>query len=328
MKVVPAEPHHSDLVKKAFHTDREIRPKTHVSYLAKPEVSDFHCQRLLERLQDCDQEPGIQLFVNDEQVQAIAGITSSEWHQTVFGVPYHKIQPFYCFRQKREDIQSIVQWLRSIIKSHEAGVYSTRLETHQANLIYEMIRAGFVPVGTSIRMVHSINRHARIDKIDPVQYDNLIVREFENQDLGTVQNIGRSGHTHSHFSCEARFSQSQVQQIFTEWIEKCVHGLAQKVLVAEKEDQIAGFAILLTTSSLEPYINKRIGVIDFIVVDPRYQGSGVGRALLQGSFAWFASRVDLIELRTMADNLPAIRFYENNGFRILSSDQYVHFWND
>jgi ribosomal protein S18 acetylase RimI-like enzyme len=140
-----------------------------------------------------------------------------------------------------------------------------------------------------------------------------------------LQAMITKSHKHSHFFREVRFPQEKTKELFAEWIRKCAGGLADIIFVAEKNESIIGFCSLLSNTSLLNFIHKKVGIIDFIVVDETAQGLGIGKSLLDRTFAHFAD-TGLIELRTMADNIGAIRFYHHNGFSILSSDQYYHYW--
>ncbi|MGC9329623.1 MAG: GNAT family N-acetyltransferase, partial [Candidatus Hinthialibacter sp.] len=118
----------------------------------------------------------------------------------------------------------------------------------------------------------------------------------------------------------------RVRNLFADWIAQCAASSAYRITVAEQKGRVIGFCSSFVQKSLQTYIRRAIGIIDFIVVDSCIQGRGIGRALLKAAFDEFQPEVDCVELRTMADNLQAIRFYEKHGFRMLSADQHLHYW--
>ncbi len=326
MDIFPASEDHGHLVEKAFAAERDQRFTRYVDYMALPAVSDFHAQRVLNQLKKADSEKQQFIVIDHDRMVAYFSIQPSSWHAQHFGHPYYKLHPFYCMAEDEKQLEGVVSELMKKTKQQSSGVFSTRIDAFQAGLIYTMIKHGFVQVGTSMRMVKSMPDPLSVDKENSNKYDTIHLREFESKDLPAIQDIGRYNHTHSHFFCERQFSHDKVRELFAEWLYKCVTGVAQQVFVADIEGKVAGFATLLIGNALVPFIDKRIGVIDFIVVDRRYQGKGVGRALLNKAMNWFAGRVEIVELRTMADNLSALRFYESNGFRVLSADQHLHCW--
>ncbi|MBD3265559.1 GNAT family N-acetyltransferase [bacterium] len=180
-------------------------------------------------------------------------------------------------------------------------------------------------MGTSIRMIHPTNKSLKVDTLESNQYDRLNIRIFRHDDLPLLQEMIIRCHKHSHFFREPRFQLEESKKLFAGWMEKCAKGLAERIYIAEDNNKLLGFCSLLSNKSLLNFINKKIGIIDFIVVDESAQGRGVGKSLLNTAFSFF-QEFDFIELRTMADNIGAIRFYQKNGFFILSADEYYHFW--
>jgi GNAT superfamily N-acetyltransferase len=95
-----------------------------------------------------------------------------------------------------------------------------------------------------------------------------------------------------------------------EFDEHLKHPELHRLWVAELEGQVRGFCGLLIRgeeSELEP-----------IVVDPSFRSRGVGALLAQQAIS--ASRglgVKYVNVRPVARNLEAIRFFHREGFRLL-----------
>jgi len=95
-----------------------------------------------------------------------------------------------------------------------------------------------------------------------------------------------------------------------EFDEHLKHPQLHRLWVAEFGHQVLGFCGLLVRgeeSELEP-----------IVVDPRYRSRGIGALLAQQAIA--ESRrlgVKYVNVRPVARNLEAIRFFHREGFRLL-----------
>jgi len=98
--------------------------------------------------------------------------------------------------------------------------------------------------------------------------------------------------------------------------------LSNKVLVAEKNNSVVGF-IILSMKTLEdvPY-----GVIDLIAVDPNERSLGIGKLLLLKALSWFSSKVSSVYVGTQANNIPAVRLYEGNGFKLVEAEATLHLW--
>ena len=62
---------------------------------------------------------------------------------------------------------------------------------------------------------------------------------------------------------------------------------------------------------------QRIVNIVRLMIDSRFQGRGLGRALLAATVEWintFAPSVEVIRISTLPDNIAAISLYESFGF--------------
>jgi ribosomal protein S18 acetylase RimI-like enzyme len=88
------------------------------------------------------------------------------------------------------------------------------------------------------------------------------------------------------------------------------------LLVAEQDEQVIGYAY----GAIEGYdymaLRGPAAVIHDLIVDPRYRGRGVGRALLSAIIAALTARkAPRVILSTADRNASAQRFFERAGFR-------------
>ncbi len=83
----------------------------------------------------------------------------------------------------------------------------------------------------------------------------------------------------------------------------------QYVLVGEEEGEIAAFA----SGTIDP--DTRLGYIDLLAVDRRFQGKGYGRTMLRGMLAWMKQRGAVhAHLECLADNEAGNALYRSEGF--------------
>jgi ribosomal protein S18 acetylase RimI-like enzyme len=87
------------------------------------------------------------------------------------------------------------------------------------------------------------------------------------------------------------------------------------VLVATDQGTVAGYIQLRRPSPLDS--NAHVWQINGIAVDPRYQGRGVGKALVEATIREIDSRGGRrITLRVLSTNSAAQRLYESCGFTV------------
>ncbi len=68
---------------------------------------------------------------------------------------------------------------------------------------------------------------------------------------------------------------------------------------------------------------SRIVNIVRLMVDARYQGRGLGRAILTETFRWigsFSPPADVLRISTLAENEPALGLYLSMGFEIKGTE--------
>lgn len=312
-------------IENAFARFDEQRKSAAVGYLKHEGITHFHRDRMVKAAKQPNLKYPIYAVTDKHEIIAIVGSSYSAWHEKIYDVPYYKINPLYVFSNQPDQIQELLRRIRTELCTKQKAVYTLRIDAQQYGLSYEMTRQGFAFVGCSLR--YHVGEH-QLKEMDESEKSNnpITIRDYDIDDLLSVQYIAKSGHRHSHFFQEPKFGFEQTQDLFSQWIEKCANGAGERIWVAEQDGEIVGFSSCLLSRALYPYIQKNIGVIDFIVVGSNVQGVGVGRCLLQHTLRWFRDRVDDVELRTMADNLQAIRFYESHGFRVLSADHHFHLW--
>jgi len=89
-------------------------------------------------------------------------------------------------------------------------------------------------------------------------------------------------------------------ELYEEWLEG--------FLVAEKDEEVIGFVVLVLTPEGE-------GRVFAIAVDSRYRGKGVGRALLKAAFNTLRKRkIGYVRLEVRVSNSIAQRLYRSMGF--------------
>ncbi|MBN1762706.1 MAG: ribosomal protein S18-alanine N-acetyltransferase [Methanomicrobia archaeon] len=118
------------------------------------------------------------------------------------------------------------------------------------------------------------------------------LREFEKPDIRRVMEIE-----------EVSFLEGDAAlylDLYEEW--------PRGFLVAEHEDRVIGFAVLVLTPEGD-------GRIFAIAVDAQYRGRGVGRALLKAAFNTLRKRqIGFVQLEVRVNNYIAQQLYRSTGF--------------
>ncbi len=104
---------------------------------------------------------------------------------------------------------------------------------------------------------------------------------------------------------------SDLPEILLGEIEEAIRSPRFRVLVAEQEDQLLGFA--LAEIQHEP---PRPAWIHELYVVPRLRRSGVGRRLVAATLEWFGAEAsERILVRVESENAEARAFWDAHGFK-------------
>ena len=104
-----------------------------------------------------------------------------------------------------------------------------------------------------------------------------------------------------------------------EQIGQWLAGPASTVLVAEREGEVIGLALLLPRppSPFAGAVPRKVVVLDNLVVRADRRDRGIGRRLVAASMDWARGQgASHVELGVHAVNRHALRFYERLGFSV------------
>jgi ribosomal protein S18 acetylase RimI-like enzyme len=146
----------------------------------------------------------------------------------------------------------------------------------------------------------------------------VVVRAATHAD---VPALGRLGallvRTHHEFDPD-RFvpATPRTERGYGSWLSSQLDEPDVVVLVAEREDEVVGYAYAGVEGPDYMTLRGPAGVIHDLVVAPEHRRRGIGRLLLDGALDALATRgVPRAVLSTAARNASARRLFERAGFR-------------
>jgi len=137
----------------------------------------------------------------------------------------------------------------------------------------------------------------------------IIARVGGLDDVPIIRKIATDLFRESRFYHDPFFSDQEADMIYQAWAENSLKGFADRVFLIEDK----GFITCKKSDDT--------GDIPLIGVALSCQGKGIGTSLVLSAMKWFKKeRVNKVTVRTQANNIRAIKFYEQLGFSVKSVD--------
>jgi ribosomal protein S18 acetylase RimI-like enzyme len=147
-------------------------------------------------------------------------------------------------------------------------------------------------------------------------------------DIPALRAIASSAHRDTRFHADGNFDTTRADDLYATWIEKSVHGYADRVLVAERDNGAVAYLTLhITPPGAGPDASGRTARIGIFAVDERYRSQRIGRDLLRtAAHTLDTEGVTETSVVTAGRNIAALRLYKSEGFTTTDVALWYHRW--
>ncbi|MBI4615894.1 MAG: GNAT family N-acetyltransferase [Planctomycetes bacterium] len=197
------------------------------------------------------------------------------------------------------------------------AMYFAKVGTQDVGIVRDLSRAGFYVVDVSVTFALEAGAMLPAGRLAA----DIGVSQARREEAEAVLAIAGSCFRYSRFHQDPALPRELADRVKREWIANYVRGARGDALLAGRSGSIpAGFLAALRTRE----DSREVAVIDLVGVDPRHQGRGVGRALVDAFLARYSGSCHLFRVGTQAANVPSIRLYEGAGFRVERCQYVLH----
>lgn len=260
-----------------------------------------------------------------EEPVGLSLLTAHPWHSEIFRRRMGRIEHFVNYRDPERAGPPLLEGVLEAARDMGLEHLSCRVDGCDWPNVQLLEAHGFRCVDCSLKMVRALDDLRAKGATRPPA--GIEIRPYAHPDLSAVQEIAARSHVRNHFYNDPELMPDRAADLFREWVKRCATRLADFVLVAQDADtKPVGFIIALRNAALARVVGTRVGIVDYIVVDQKQSGKGIGRALLDAALRRMADDHDWAELRTSHDNYGAVAFYNRTGFRTVASDFVFHWW--
>jgi len=194
----------------------------------------------------------------------------------------------------------------------------TRIPCEDVPLLHALEENDFRVVVPMVTLGRDYLERSRVEL--PPEVEISAVRP---DDIEALSSVSARAFQWGRFSADLRLSHEAAAKVHATWARNCALGThAARTLVARKGGELLGF-IAVKFFFLS---NQQIGSIELIATSPSARCSGIGRALVRSGCNWIKESTPHVVVRTELPNIPALRMYEAEGFRVLNGSIYLSLW--
>lgn len=148
-----------------------------------------------------------------------------------------------------------------------------------------------------------------------MKHKHIQIRSATLEDTNAIVELWKE-YMDFHAERERRFARSDDGHVrFGEYISGRIMDDASCVLVAEHEQNVVGYCLATLAKFPPVFAYREYGSISDLAVTARSRHQGIGQALVEAAFRWFAERgVRRIEVRVATSNEVSTAFWRKMGF--------------
>lgn len=253
-------------------------------------------------------------------VDGVVSFERSEWDTEHFGLGIGKSK-FILFDRNInvESRRCLFQKAKSVAASQNLSVIFARIMLSDMPTIQSLELEGAILTDILLTFHIDLKRD-----VLPTRSSSVVeIVKADERDEQVLMEMASNIFKTDHFHIDYHLSTSKCNQLYAKWIQSCLKGLADTVLVAIKDGKSIGFITCKLGSIFNSY---NYGIIDLVGVKKEYEGKGVGSMLITGALKWFSNQTESVYVGTQVTNIPAIRLYNKAGFRQILSEATLHLW--
>lgn len=159
---------------------------------------------------------------------------------------------------------------------------------------------------------------------------NEIIKSYDSQEIRIeeainpsreILQIGEKAFIHSRFYNDSNLSIERSKLIYVNWLKNAFNKIGKYFVKFIDEKNITLGFLLFS-------IDKNVGIIELIAVDPSTSIKGIGQKMIKSLISFLAlKKVETISVGTQGNNLKAQNFYYYCGFRLVACHSIYHCWN-
>ncbi len=154
------------------------------------------------------------------------------------------------------------------------------------------------------------------------------IHRATSEDLHALMAINERafGNYFGRYHADPRIPSGAATKIYSEWMRSAFNGWADWILVGEVDGKIAGSGLWRVALPAEGENSPGVAYCDMVVVDPEFQGSGLGTALMSYGMGVARDVAQYLVGPVHVCNYSIQRTLQKVGYKIFGARQSFHKW--
>jgi len=252
------------------------------------------------------------------------------WESAILGKKMAAVK-HVAAREGEEAAQVLGALIREGLRHARDGGYEfvlCKTYTDDAVTIHTLEKQGFLLADTLLGFVLDLRDAPAAAQAAPPLPGGMALRLAGEPDrAGLVEVAGKAFAAHfGRFHSDPRIGPERGRTIYKRWIESCLDGWADWIVVAETSGRIAGYSAWKRPSEAETRHQLGLGHYSIGAIDPDFIGRGLFSALTRRGAELLSGLATRIEGPTHVNNGPVQRGFINLGWRIEEATHSFHKW--
>jgi len=303
------------------------KPLPHLSYLKRDQIEGYWLDDIARGLA----EQSSTAFVSRaaDRINGLVLYGDSPWDTKVIGEPVAVIKYFV---GTDADDSRVLDQLLDEVQRHAAsrGIHllTCKVQPLQFAAIHALERYGFLLMDTLLDFFFNFSR-TPFDKISPPQrLDGLQVRLANPEDLPDLLALTETAFA-KHFgryNSDPKMPAGTGTKVYQEWVRSSFTGAADWILIAEVNDQIAGYSVWKKASALEVKHSFDIARCTLAGIHPEFFGRGLYTTLTFEGMRIAQQFANHLDGPAHVSHYPVHRAMLKLGWKIAAARHSFHKW--
>jgi len=244
-----------------------------------------------------------------------AAVERSPFDSDEIGVKVFKLAMTYPITASTKGLDPLVADMNKAVSGLGCSLMIARVDARNVAFVQALERSGHVVC--DVLTTYSLIPEALV-RFDS---EEVRIRDGRPTDAHWMIDMSVEGFSFSHYFNSPWVDENSARRIIAKWIINSVTGYADRVLVAEYNNEPIGYITLKKRRFSSDY---SVDSIDLIAVSDAHRGKRVGRALISRAVDSLLEGDSLLYVGTQAQNTAACRMYEAVGFRQVALAVTLH----